>query len=36
MDEHPNAGLVRKGLEAFGSGDMETVQELIADDVVWH
>ncbi len=33
---HPNEDLMRKGLEAFGKGDMETVQDLFADDIVWH
>ena len=34
--EHPNATLVRQGLEAFNRGDMQAYADLIADDVVWH
>lgn len=34
--EHPNAALVRRGFEAFATGDMATLDELIADDAVWH
>ena len=33
---HPNADLVRKGFEAFASGDMATLDAIMADDVVWH
>ena len=33
---HPNADLVRKGFEAFESGDMATLDAIMADDVVWH
>ena len=36
MSEHPNIDLSRRGYAAFGSGDMETLTELIADDAVWH
>jgi len=36
MAEHPNIELVRRGYAAFGSGDMDTLRELIAADVVWH
>jgi uncharacterized protein len=34
--EHPNAQLVRQGMDAFNRGDMEAYAALIADDVVWH
>src|SRR5579884_714440 len=34
--EHPHAALVRTGYEAFAKGDMDTVNEFFADDVVWH
>jgi uncharacterized protein len=34
--EHPNAELVREGLEAFNRGDVQAFADLIADDVVWH
>jgi ketosteroid isomerase-like protein len=33
---HPNEELVRRGYEAFGAGDMATLNELFADDIVWH
>ena len=33
---HPNEDLLRKGFAAFGKGDLETVQGLFTDDVVWH
>lgn len=33
---HPNEDLLRRGYGAFSSGDMGTLDELIADDVVWH
>lgn len=36
MQEHPNAALVRKGLEAFNRGDMQALADLVADDVTWH
>ena len=36
MAEHPNAGLIRRGYEAFGKGDMATLTELFAEDAVWH
>ena len=33
---HPNEELVRKGFDAFGKGDMDTIRGLFADDIVWH
>lgn len=36
MAEHPNAALTRELLEAMGRGDMERVDALMADDIVWH
>ncbi len=36
MSEHPNIELSRRGYAAFGTGDMATLTELIADDAVWH
>ena len=33
---HPNEDLLRRGYEAFGKGDMATMTELFADDIVWH
>jgi uncharacterized protein len=34
--EHPNASLVREGYGAFAKGDMEWIDQHLADDVVWH
>lgn len=36
MSEHPNVALVRRGYEAFASGDAETLAALIAEDATWH
>jgi ketosteroid isomerase-like protein len=36
QQEHPNATLVRQGFEALERGDMNWLQEHLADDVVWH
>lgn len=36
MTEHPNAKLVRRGYEAFASGDFETLGDLMDSEVVWH
>ena len=36
MTEHPNVEQARRGYEAFAKGDMATLSELIAEDVVWH
>ena len=33
---HPNEDLLRRGYDAFGTGDMETLAALLADDIVWH
>lgn len=33
---HPNEDLVRRGFAAFGTGDLATLGELFADDIVWH
>ncbi|HZA84274.1 MAG TPA: nuclear transport factor 2 family protein [Actinomycetes bacterium] len=34
--EHPNVSLVREGFAAFERGDMARMDQLLADDVVWH
>ena len=34
--EHPNAQVIRRGYEAFARGDMATLGELFAKDVLWH
>ncbi|MFF4320174.1 nuclear transport factor 2 family protein [Streptomyces sp. NPDC001568] len=36
MSEHPNCALVRRGYEAFGKGDMETLGSLMTADVIHH
>jgi ketosteroid isomerase-like protein len=33
---HPNADLLNTGYDAFDKGDMDTVRELFADDIVFH
>lgn len=33
---HPNEDLLRRGYEAFGSGDIATVLSIFADDIAWH
>lgn len=36
MGAQENAALVRRGYEAFSSGDMNTLRDLFAEDAVWH
>lgn len=36
MADHPNLELLRRGYAAYGAGDLDTVNELFADDIVWH
>ena len=33
---HPNEDLLRRGYEAFGSGDINTVLALLDADIAWH
>lgn len=33
---HPNEDLARRGYDAFSRGDMDTLRDLLAPDVVWH
>ena len=33
---HPNAELIRRFLEAQGKGDAPALNELLADNIVWH
>jgi len=33
---HPNAELMRRGYAAFAAGDLATLRELIAPNIVWH
>jgi ketosteroid isomerase-like protein len=34
--DHPNAGLIKKGYDAFLKRDMATLDNLFAENVVWH
>jgi ketosteroid isomerase-like protein len=36
MTEHPNAATVRRGAEAWNSGDLDVIRESFSDDVVFH
>lgn len=36
MGNAENVELVRRGYEAFNSGDMATLVEIFAEDAVWH
>jgi ketosteroid isomerase-like protein len=36
MADHPNLELMRRGYAAYTSGDLETIDGLFADDIVWH
>ena len=36
MTDHPNAALLKKGFEAFAQGDMATITNLFAEELVWH
>lgn len=36
MADHPNVELLRKGYNAYSSGDMDVLQELFAEDIQWH
>ncbi len=36
MAEHPNATLVKRAFQAFASRDNATMQEVWADDIVFH
>lgn len=33
---HPNEDLLRQGYDAFANGDLERLDQLFADDIVWH
>jgi ketosteroid isomerase-like protein len=33
---HPNEELVRRGYEAFLGGDLAALNDMFADDIVWH
>jgi len=36
MADHPNLDLLPRGYAAYAAGDMDTMNELFADDLVWH
>ncbi len=36
MTEHANVEQTRRGYEAFAKGDLPTLSELMADDLIWH
>ncbi|WP_314215865.1 nuclear transport factor 2 family protein [Pseudarthrobacter equi] len=36
MGNQEDAAVVRRGYEAFNSGDVQTLMELFAQDAVWH
>lgn len=36
MVDHENAVLLRRITDAMRVGNMETLEELVADDIVWH
>jgi len=33
---HPNEALLRRGYDAFSSGDLEAIAAMLSEDVVWH
>jgi ketosteroid isomerase-like protein len=33
---HPNEDRIRQGYEAFSKGDLQRLDDLFADDIVWH
>jgi ketosteroid isomerase-like protein len=33
---HPNGDIMTKGFAAFDAGDMATIAEILAPDIVWH
>lgn len=36
MQEHPNAAMVRRALDAFNRGEIQEFADVVADDVEWH
>jgi ketosteroid isomerase-like protein len=36
MAEHQNVDRLRKGYAAYSSGDLDTLTDLFADDILWH
>ena len=36
MADHPNVERLRKGYEAYSTGDLAVLNDLFADDISWH
>src|SRR4051794_19930983 len=36
MSEHANVELLRKGYNAYSSGDIGVLNDLFAEDILWH
>src|SRR3954465_12706209 len=36
MADHPNLELMKKGYDAFSKGDLESLKDLFAEDIIWH
>jgi ketosteroid isomerase-like protein len=36
MAEHPNVARIRDGYAAFAKGDFAVLNDLFAEDVLWH
>jgi uncharacterized protein len=36
MAEHPNVQRLRRGYEAYGTGDLATLRDMFADDIAFH
>src|SRR3954451_22862530 len=36
MADHPNVELLRKGYNAYSTGDADVLNDLFADDITWH
>ena len=36
MDEHPNAAVLRRLIDAFDARDQQAMADALADDVEWH
>ena len=36
MSEHPHASLMREASAAFSRGDIDTLKQMIDEDVIWH
>ena len=34
--EHPSVSVIRRGYNAFATGDIDTLKELIAPDAIWY